>query len=73
VPAWKYPANWLSQKCWEDEVTTEGLQEKGNAKCRRNTKHETVDPFWEQDFEEPECGEESAFESSNVISLQRYR
>ena len=28
VPAWKYPANWLSQKCWQDEVKTEVPKEK---------------------------------------------
>ncbi|WP_367607893.1 hypothetical protein [Legionella sp. W05-934-2] len=37
VPPWKYPANWLAQKCWEDEVNTEVMQEKKHAKDRRST------------------------------------
>jgi hypothetical protein len=30
VPPWKYPANWLSQKCWQDEITTNLKKEIGN-------------------------------------------
>jgi hypothetical protein len=32
VPPWKFPANWLSQKCWEDEVKIELKQESRNEK-----------------------------------------
>ncbi|CZG39697.1 Uncharacterised protein [Legionella pneumophila] len=34
VPPWKYPANWLAQKCWEDEINTEVVQEKKYANTR---------------------------------------
>ncbi|QIN32736.1 hypothetical protein [Legionella longbeachae] len=69
VPAWKFPANWLSQKCWEDEVQVELKQEKKNEKRRRNTDNETIDPFWS-----PETGNtEGEYEQSNVIYLQCYR
>lgn len=69
TPAWKFPANWLSQKCWEDEVQVELKQEKRNEKRRGNTDNETIDPFWS-----PEAGStEGEYEQSNVINLQCYR
>lgn len=32
VAPWKYPANWLAQRSWEDELTTDALQESNHAK-----------------------------------------
>ncbi|HFD6594057.1 TPA: hypothetical protein ACGCLM_002809 [Legionella pneumophila] len=57
VPAWKYPANWLAQKCWEDEVNTEVVQEKKYAKDRRSTGKQTTTggfyiPDEDEEFEE---------------------
>ncbi|MDI9818657.1 MULTISPECIES: hypothetical protein [unclassified Legionella] len=69
VPAWKFPANWLSQRCWEDEVKIELTQEKRNEKRRTNTNNEAIDPFWN-----PEAGSsEDEQQQSNVISLRSYR
>lgn len=52
VPPWKYPANWLSKKAWEDEVTMKKKQEIQDAACRQNTRNESGrDPFWTQDIE----------------------
>ncbi|HAT1815644.1 hypothetical protein SC122_03820 [Legionella pneumophila serogroup 1] len=69
VPAWKFPANWLSQKSWEDEVRIELTQEKRNEKRRTNTNNEAIDPFWN-----PEAGSsEDEQQQSNVISLRSYR
>ncbi|GAN31467.1 hypothetical protein lpymt_03087 [Legionella pneumophila] len=69
VPAWKFPANWLLQKSWEDEVKIELTQEKRNEKRRTNTNNEAVDPFWN-----PEAGSsEDEQQQSNVINLQCYR
>ncbi|AMP94044.1 hypothetical protein [Legionella pneumophila] len=69
VPAWKFPANWLLQKSWEDEVRIELTQEKRNEKRRTNTNNEAIDPFWN-----PEAGSsEDEQQQSNVISLRSYR
>jgi hypothetical protein len=72
VPAWKFPANWLSQKCWEDEVKIELKQEKRNEKHRAitGTAH---DPFWNEDTEDSASTGEDEYQQSNVVSLQRYR
>lgn len=73
VPAWKYPANWLSQKCWQDEVKTEVPKEKRNAKHRSNGKATTADPFWSPESQDSTNIVEESFEQSNVVSLQCYR
>ena len=31
VPPWKYPVNWLSQQCWQDEITIDAVQETRHA------------------------------------------
>lgn len=38
IPPWKYPANWLTQRCWEDEITTDTTQETHHAKHTKNTR-----------------------------------
>ncbi|MFO9571016.1 hypothetical protein SDB67_14180 [Legionella pneumophila serogroup 1] len=73
VPAWKFPANWLSQKCWEDEVKIELTQEKRNEKCGTNTKSRTIDPFWNPETGDAEIIGEDKYQQSNVINLQCYR
>ncbi|HAT1822768.1 TPA: hypothetical protein JBA24_00525 [Legionella pneumophila] len=73
VPPWKYPINWLVQKCWEDEVKTEVTQEKRNAKRRPNTEFTTVDPFWNPKAEDTAGTSEDEYEQSNVISLRCYQ
>ena len=59
IPAWKFPANWLAQKCWEDEINTEITKERTNAKRRANTgKQTTTSGFYipDEDEEFPESG-----------------
>ncbi|HAT1982220.1 TPA: hypothetical protein I8Z74_002301 [Legionella pneumophila] len=73
VPAWKFPANWLSQKCWEDEVKIELTQEKRNEKCGTNTKSGAIDPFWNAEKGDAEITGEDEYHQSNVINLQCYR
>ncbi|WP_412755259.1 hypothetical protein [Legionella pneumophila] len=73
VPAWKFPANWLSQKCWEDEVKIELTQEKRNEKCGPNTKNRAIDPFWNPETGDTASTCEDEYEPSNVINLQCYR
>lgn len=73
VPPWKYPANWLVQKCWEDEVTHELTQEKRNANSRSNTKKTEHDPFWIPEPNNAEGSGTNDYEQSNVINLHGYR
>ncbi|MFO2708571.1 hypothetical protein SCJ64_11120 [Legionella pneumophila serogroup 1] len=73
VPAWKFPANWLSQKCWEDEVKVELTQEKRNEKCGTNTKSGAIDPFWNPEAGDSAISGEDEYQQSNVINLQCYR
>ncbi|RAP35276.1 Vir protein [Legionella quinlivanii] len=73
VPAWKFPANWLSQKCWEDEVKIELTQEKRNEKRGTNTKSGAIDPFWNPETGETAGTDEDEYKQSNVINLQCYR
>jgi hypothetical protein len=66
VPPWKFPANWLAQQCWEDELTLDMTMEKKHAKHRETTgKNSTKDMFWipdDDDAEEPK---------NNVLSFQQ--
>ncbi|QLZ67830.1 hypothetical protein FOLKNPGA_00603 [Legionella sp. PC1000] len=73
TPAWKFPANWLSQKCWEDEVKIELTQEKRNEKRGTNTKSGATDPFWNPETGDAAITDESEYKQSNVINLQCYR
>lgn len=73
VPAWKFPANWLSQKCWEDEICTELKPEKRNEKCRTNTNKSVHDPFWSPEGEYSADVCKDKFDQSNVVNLQWYR
>lgn len=73
VPAWKFPVNWLSQQCWEDEVKIELKQEKRNEKHRANTGKTSRDPFWNEDSGNTASTGEEEYQQSNVINLQCYR
>ena len=69
VASWKYPANWLAHKCWEDEIQNDVNQEKNNAVHETSFKQQPVtDNFWES------CKsgiEEQA--DNNIIDLSAYR
>jgi len=66
APPWKHPVNWLTKRCWEDEISAVTLQESHNAKPRKNTRtSSTKDMFW-SDFE---SDEEST--TNNVIPFKR--
>ena len=69
IPPWKYPANWLAQRCWEDELTMEVIKEKPNATHGQNSgKQSDGDMFCPPEFEyEPEERE------SNVIAFSQPR
>ncbi|MCW8452974.1 hypothetical protein OQJ18_01775 [Fluoribacter dumoffii] len=68
VPPWKYPANWLAQRCWEDGLLMDALQETGHAQHEKNTRTRTSGtdlfcPPCDEDREEPRA--------NNVISILR--
>jgi hypothetical protein len=69
VAAWKFPANWLAQRCWEDEIQIDVCQETNNAVHATNYKKQPVrDIFWES------CKsgiEEEA--DDNIIEFSAYR
>lgn len=67
VAPWKYPANWLIQRCWEDELSMEALQETVHAAPAKNTrKRDTATDLFcpPCDVDEPE--------RNNVVELSRY-
>lgn len=48
VPAWRYPANWLNNQCWNDELIHVTKQEQSHAHNSRTTaKKSSFDGFWE--------------------------
>lgn len=70
VAAWKYPANWLVQHCWEDEVQSITCQETNNAVHETNYKKQPIrDSFWES----CKSGLEEEIDDSNIIELSVYR
>ncbi|HAU1059742.1 TPA: hypothetical protein F8V25_13570 [Legionella pneumophila] len=65
LPPWKYPANWLAQKCWNDEITTSTAKEKCNAKyATNNQSKKDSSVFWGS------CGEASFDFESDTNSQQ---
>ncbi|MDP3559117.1 MAG: hypothetical protein Q8R79_02025, partial [Legionellaceae bacterium] len=66
VPPWKFPANWLTEQRWEDELNLSKKQEKTDAKPRKNTRNEpNKDLFWD------DCAAEDEEPSNNIIPFQR--
>ena len=48
VPDWKFPANWLAQHCWEDEIIIDTTKENINASNQKcNPAKRSIDPFWD--------------------------
>jgi len=70
TPPWKYPANWLANRCWEDGITMDFLQETSHAAHAKHTrKNEPArDPFCppEQD------SDAESNPSSNVIPFRQH-
>ncbi len=71
VPGWKFPANWLAQHCWEDEIDLHDIRENQHAKNQQHhTAKQSVDPFWDS------CKDGTYFtedDDSNVIDLNGVR
>ena len=69
LPDWKYPANWLAQHCWEDEINPNTLKEVHHATHqKRSTSSQSCDPFWDS------CkGGVEQDATSNIIELHAHR
>ena len=66
VPPWKYPANWLTQQSWEDEINRDQTQETQRANRKKNRGNEPArDMFWIPDESEAEQLPD------NVVQFQR--
>ncbi|WP_392536727.1 hypothetical protein [Legionella sp. 227] len=70
VAAWKFPANWLGQHCWEDDIQSDMCQETNNAVHKTNYQKQPIrDSFWES----CKSGIEEESDDSNIIELSAYR
>lgn len=70
VPHWRYPANWLAQCGWNDDINTNKLQEKTNATHKTGVTQQPVDFFWES------CKDGAYFtesDSLNVVDFDGFR
>jgi len=48
IPKWKFPANWLEQHCWEDEINIEITNGEKHATYQTpSAKQQPIDIFWE--------------------------
>ena len=72
VPPWKYPVNWLSQQCWQDEITIETVQETRHADrqttIRKEPSRDLFCPPSDATSEQPD-----EFSGKNVVQFQRYQ
>lgn len=67
VPPWKYPVNWISKKCWEDEITFNSSEEKNHATNRTSAKHKpSSDMFWDESFHR-----EDSTHETNVVPFRK--
>ncbi len=68
VAPWKYPANWVAQRAWEDEVTHEMLEEEMQHASRQTDfkRVATKDPF----YDACKGGDDTKEQTSNVIKLR---
>lgn len=65
VAEWKYPANWLAHRCWEDEIT-EMKQESHHETHWKSHQHQSSrDPFWNPSEEDHEP------ERTNIVHFPR--
>ena len=48
IPKWKFPANWLEQHCWEDEINSVITNGENHAISQtHSTRQQPIDMFWE--------------------------
>lgn len=77
VPPWKYPANWLAQHCWNDELTPVVTTERSHAKSPSvSAKKSAIDIVWNGcsdasfEFEDDKPGVPN---TGNVVNLRQVR
>ncbi|QDQ40247.1 hypothetical protein E3226_007480 [Legionella geestiana] len=68
LPPWKYPANWLEKRCWEDELTMETQQETQHATRRKVTRHDET-----QDWYRIPDDNEADQPVNNVYAFEQYK
>ncbi|WP_133130222.1 hypothetical protein [Legionella yabuuchiae] len=74
VPKWKYPANWLLQQCWLEEIETIVTKEQQNAKSRSNRQRKTSADILSESCREASFDfEEESKSPDNVIQFGRKR
>jgi len=72
VPPWKYPANWLTNQCWNDELTMDQTQERKHASHQTNTRNESAkDMFWIPGEAEASDEKPNQQTECNVIPFKR--
>lgn len=65
IPPWKYPANWLAQRCWEDELMDVKQEIKYEKHWDDNQHESTKDMFWNPSEEQDEP------EGNNIIYFHK--
>lgn len=76
MPHWKQAANWIAQRCWEDELPSLGLLSgeavDGSSKNNTSPKSKSGSVLWDycEDAFIDECEEQT---SSNILSISGYK
>ncbi|PWY54320.1 hypothetical protein DGG96_17420 [Legionella qingyii] len=65
VAHWKYPANWLAHRCWEDEITEMKQESHHETHWKPHQHQSTRDPFWNPSEEDHEP------ERTNIVHFPR--
>lgn len=76
VPGWKFPANWLAQHCWNDDINVDTTKENTHASNQKhNPASRSVDPFWDscKDGAEYIMSEAYLIDDTKIINLSGYR
>jgi hypothetical protein len=79
VPYWKYPGNWLAQRCWEEEIKTNQPRRNAHATHEGHSRKQPVDFFWESckggaDYiPGDESSDEDGARVSNVVEFHQFR
>lgn len=70
TPGWKFPANWLAQHCWKDEIQTSTTEEKTHAVHQQHHPvTRAIDPFWDS----CKAGASFVARRSNIVEIGGHR
>lgn len=78
VPKWKFPANWLAQQCWKDELLTLRNQEPRHATRQNYTRKKSAADILAESCKDAsfdfDCEDSSNLaESGNVLQFNKHR